>query len=155
MKRMESSFVQCSLLAALVLCTVPSCDRSAAVEHLNSPETTARNLPFSEAVRVGDTIYLSGQLGTVPGELKLVDGGIEAETKQALENIRATLSRGGLGMKDVVKCTVYMADIAEWPKMNMVYKTYFSSPYPARSAVAGSGLALGARVEIECMAVRR
>ncbi|MBN1531607.1 MAG: RidA family protein [Spirochaetes bacterium] len=114
----------------------------------------AKNLPFSEAVRVGDTFYLSGQIGTVPGEMKLVEGGIEAETRQAMENIRETLRRSGLEMKDVVKCTVYMADIAEWPAMSRVYRTYFSAPYPARSAVAGSGLALGARVEIECMAVR-
>ena len=114
------------------------------VEYLNSPELKALNLPFSEAVRVGNTLYLSGQLGNVPGTTKVVPGGIVPETKQTLENIKATLERHGSGLDKVVKCTVFMADIDEWPKMNEVYRTYFVQNPPARSAVAGSGLALGA-----------
>lgn len=125
------------------------------VEHLNPPGRETSDLPFSEAVRVDNTLYLSGQIGVVPGQLVLAEGGIEAETRQTMENIKNALNRYGASMDDVVKCTVFMADIEEWPRMNEVYRTYFKAPYPARSAVAGSGLALGARVEIECIAVMR
>lgn len=108
--------------------------------------------PFSESVRVDNLVFLSGQIGTVTGGDGLVEGGIQPETRQALENIRGALKRHGLQMRHVVKCTVMMADIAEWPAMNEVYRTFFEPPYPARSAFAGSGLALNARVEIECIA---
>jgi len=111
-----------------------------------------RSLPFSEAVRVGDVLYLSGQVGLVPGSLDLASGGIEAEAAQTLDNIQAVLERHGASMEDVFKCTVFLADIAEWPAFNEVYRRYFSAPYPARSALAASGLALGARVEVECLA---
>ena len=110
------------------------------------------DLPFSEAVRVGPMLYLSGQIGNRPGEMALVEGGIQAETRQTMENIKAVLEKYGSSLDEVVKCTVFLADIAEWPPMNEVYVTYFTNHKPARSAVAGSGLALGARVEIECMA---
>ncbi len=123
------------------------------VEYLDPP--APNTYPFSGAVRVGNTLYLSGALGTDPVTKKLVSGGIDAETKQTLENIKATLGRNGSDLDHVVKCTVFMADIQEWPKMNEVYKKYFLKHFPARSAVAGSGLALGARVEIECIAVIR
>jgi reactive intermediate/imine deaminase len=112
----------------------------------------AATLPFSEAVLVDRTLYLSGQLGT-DAELKLVPGGVEAETRQALENIRAVLARHGATLGDVVKCTVMMADMAEWPAMNAVYRTFFSAHLPARSAFGANGLALGARLEIEVLAV--
>lgn len=110
--------------------------------------------PFSPAVRVGNMLYLAGQIGsrTENGELVLVPGGIEAETRQTLENIRAILAQSGLGMERVVKCTVMMADMEEWPRMNAVYATFFSGAKPARSAFGSTGLALGARVEIECIA---
>ncbi len=123
------------------------------VEFLPAGGDEMRALPFSEAVRVGRTLYLSGQIGTVPGKVELAPGGIGSETRQTLDNIEAALARAGAGLSDVVKCTVFLADIAEWPAMNEVYVQYFESPYPARSAVAGSGLALDARVEIECIAV--
>jgi len=109
-------------------------------------------LPFSETVRVGRMLYLSGQLGT-QGTLELVAGGIAAETRQTLENIRRVLERHGLSLDHVVKCTVMLADIGEWQAMNEVYRTFFTRHLPARSAFGTSGLALGARVEIECMAV--
>jgi reactive intermediate/imine deaminase len=113
----------------------------------------ALDLPFSEAVRVGDMLYLSGQVGIRPGTTELVPGGIAEETRQTLENIRAVLERYGSSLDRVVKCTIFLADIGEWPSMNQVYVTFFGERKPARSAVAGSGLALGARVEIECIAV--
>lgn len=124
-----------------------------AVEFLNSPDAANRNLPFSQAVRVGDLLFLSGQLGTMPGTGELAPGGIAAETRQALENIKAVLERHGSSLDRVVKCTVFLADIAEWPAMNEVYRTYFPTHPPARSALGASGLARNARLEIECIAV--
>lgn len=109
-------------------------------------------LPFSEAVRYDNTLYLSGAIGIDPITDKLVEGGITAETRQTLQNIDATLSKHGLDRSDVIKCTVFMADIREWQMMNDVYVTYFGEDLPARSALGANGLALGARVEIECIA---
>jgi len=137
-------------LLALMLCSAIS--HAAEVEYLNSPATKSLNLPFSEAVRVDDTLYLSGQLGNRPGTHEVVAGGVGPETRQTLENISAALQRHGASLQDLVKCTIFLADINEWPAMNEVYKTFFTDHYPARSAIAGSGLALGARVEIECIA---
>jgi 2-iminobutanoate/2-iminopropanoate deaminase len=110
------------------------------------------SLPFSAAVRVGDMLYLSGQLGT-DGTGALVKGGIEPETRQVMENIRAVLEANGSAMSRVVKCLVMLADMAEWGAMNRVYVTFFPDHLPARSAMGASGLALNARVEIECVAV--
>ena len=109
-------------------------------------------LPFSEAVRVGHILYLSGQIGIDPATSKLAPGGIAAETRQTMENIKASLEKHGSSMAEVVKCTVYLADINEWAAMNMVYISYFPDNPPARSALGASGLALGSRTEIECMA---
>lgn len=110
--------------------------------------------PFSPAVQVGDLIFLSGQIGTdASASGAVVTGGIEPETKQTLENIKRTLEAIGRTMDDVVKCTVMMADMKEWDRMNAVYRTYFrEGRLPARSALGANGLALGARVEIECIA---
>lgn len=110
------------------------------------------SLPFSEAVRVGDMLYLSGQLGT-DSTGQLVPGGIGPETRQALSNVAAALTRHGSSLNQVIKCTVMLADIAEWAAMNEVYVTFFRSHRPARSTFGTSGLALGARLELECMAL--
>lgn len=112
---------------------------------------TKSDYPFSEAVRVGDLLFLAGKLGTKPDK-GLVKGGIKAETAQTMKNIKAVLERNGSNMDNVVKCTVFLADMNEWGKMNAVYRTFFNKNYPARSALGASGLALGARVEIECIA---
>ena len=125
------------------------------MEFLDSGKVLPAGLPFAEAVRVGDVVYLSGQVGTVPGTLKLVPGGIREESRQAMENIRATLQAHGLAMSDLVKCTVMLADIGEWSTFNDVYKAYFVDRHPARSAFGANGLALGARVEVECIAAAR
>ena len=110
--------------------------------------------PFSEAVRVGNVLYLSGALGT-DSTGKIVPGGIKAETKQVLENIKAALKRNGLDMDRVVKCTVFLADITEWPAMNEIYATYFPVNKPARSAFGGVQLVRGGRLELECIAAMR
>jgi len=144
------------LLPAMILALgcrsadVSRADRAPAF--LTSPDGAALALPFSEAVRAGDFLMLSGQVGNVPGKRELVPGGIGAEAGQALDNIKAILERHGASMDDVVKCTVFLADIREWPALNEVYRRYFPRHFPARSALAASGLALGARVEVECTA---
>jgi len=141
----------------LPLFVVLGCD----VEVDYAPEVTYLNmpgmpdgLPFSSAVRVGNTLYLSGKLGNTPGTLDLAQGGITGETRQTMDNISSVLQEFGSSMDDVVKCTVFLADMTEWSAMNEVYKTYFKNP-PARSALGANGLALNARVEIECIAVTR
>lgn len=121
-----------------------------AVEHYGRPVLNGQPLPFSDAVRVGDVLYLSGQLGLADGKLP---AGIEAQTKQTLDNIGAILKRAGLGYEDVFHCTVMLSDMANWPAMNKVYITYFpEGKRPARSAFGASGLALGALIELECEA---
>jgi reactive intermediate/imine deaminase len=121
-----------------------------AVEHSSAGNPNARN--FSEFVKVGNMIYLAGKLGT-DSTGKLAAGGIGPETKQTLENIKATLEKNGSSMDNVVKCTVMLADMKEWGDMNVVYNTFFKKErLPARSAFGTSGLALNGRVEIECMA---
>lgn len=125
---------------------------AADVEYYSSASETERALPFSDAVRVGDLLFLSGKIGTVPGTLELASGGIQGETRQTLDNIKAALERYGSSLSQVVKCTVFLADIAEWAAMNEIYLQYFPVNPPARSALGASGLALGARVEIECIA---
>jgi reactive intermediate/imine deaminase len=110
-------------------------------------------LPFSEAVRVGNTLYLSGEIGVDNKTHKLVEGGIKAEAKQVMDNIKATLERNGSSMDQVVKCTVMIVDMKEWSAFNEVYVTYFKKDrFPARSAFGSNGLAFGAKVEVECLA---
>ena len=145
-----------NFLTLLAVFCVAACEvhveQDTDVEYLQSPGTEDMNLPFSTAVRVGNTLYLSGSIGLVPGTRELAEGGIQGETRQTMDNIKDTLETFGSSMDDVVKCTVFLADMAEWGAMNEVYRTYFSKP-PARSALGASGLALDARVEIECIAV--
>jgi 2-iminobutanoate/2-iminopropanoate deaminase len=116
-----------------------------------APQGAMAAYPFSPAVRVGDVLYLSGQIGT-DSSGRLVPGGIEAETRQTMDNIRDVLARAGSSLDRVAKCTVMIADMREWPAMNAIYATYFPRNKPARSALGANGLALGARVEIECIA---
>jgi 2-iminobutanoate/2-iminopropanoate deaminase len=125
------------------------------IERFNSGRVLPRAVPFPEGTAVGGFLFLSGQLGNLPGTMALVEGGIRAETRQALENIVAVLQGQGLGLANLMRCTVMLADIAEWPDFNAVYGEFFADvPMPARSAFGCSGLALGARVEIECTAAR-
>jgi len=145
-----------ALLASLVgLLACESRERSGANPPLTLervPMPGKRQLPFSAAVRVGPMLYLSGQLGT-DSTGRLVAGGIGPETAQALANVSGLLAAHGSGMDRVVKCTAMLADMAEWPAMNVEYARHFPAGFPARSAFGTSGLALGARVELECLAL--
>jgi reactive intermediate/imine deaminase len=122
------------------------------ITYHNMPGSEDSGLPFSSAVQVDNTLYLSGNLGNVPGSQGLAPGGIEAETRQTMENIESVVEQFGSSMDRIVKCTVFLADMEEWAAMNAVYRTYFKNP-PARSAFGANGLALGARVEIDCIAI--
>ena len=134
----------------------PATPSSRHIERLNSPAFSTLGLPFSEIVRMGDTLYLSGQMGTLPGTLTLAPGGLQAEARQAMHNIQATLQAHGYSLDHIVKCTVMLADMADWPAFNTIYTSFFTAPYPARSAFGCSGLAMGGRLEIDVIAgVRR
>jgi 2-iminobutanoate/2-iminopropanoate deaminase len=137
-------------MTAVALMGAQAVDRPA-VERIGEPSISGQRLPFSSAVRVGDMLYLSGQIGNRP-DGTLPDG-IEAQSRQAMDNVGAVLKSVGLGYGDVVKCTVMIDDIKQWGEFNKVYVTYFpDGKFPARSAFGADGLALGALLEVECWA---
>ncbi len=138
-------------IVSLLVLAAPALSQVDDVEYFSAAGPGGRVLPFSDAVRVGNLLFLSGKLGTTADGL--APGGIAGETRQALENIKASLERHGSSMDRVVKCTVFLVDMAEWDQMNEVYVTFFGDNLPARSALGTSGLALGGRVEIECIGV--
>ena len=152
MSRINAAISVCLLLGAVPPSAAAGEPGAPAVEFMAAEDAGSIKLPFSDAVRVGDLLFLSGKLGNLPGTSKLASGGIQGETRQTMENLKAVLEHAGSSLDRVVKCTVFLADMAEWGAMNEVYRTYFENP-PARSALGASGLALGARVEIECIAV--
>jgi len=150
---MKSVNLKFLILSLLFLSSVTVLNTTVADEEAKSEASSpVLNLPFSDAVRVGNLLFLSGNLGAIPGTLELAPGGIRGETRQTMENIKATLEKYGSSLGEVVKCTVFLADISDWPAMNEVYIEYFPDKPPARSALGVNGLALGARTEIECIA---
>lgn len=140
------------LTAALaVACAVPlAC--AAEPQFVDAGSPLPGDVPFSAAVRQGDVLYLSGQLGVLPGSRMLAPGGIRAEARQAMLNIESVLKANGLDFRDLIRCTVMLADIGDWSAFNEVWLSMLAKPYPARSAFATNGLALGGRVEVECSA---
>lgn len=140
----------CTILAVFLFASPPGI-RAAEIARYDDGPFAGMGYPFSESARVGNLLFLAGQIGE-DTDGKLVPGGIRAEAEQMMLNIKAALARRGLDMEHVVKCTVFLADIAEWGTFNEVYKKHFSQPYPARSALGASGLAVNARVEMECIA---
>ncbi|XP_071836450.1 2-iminobutanoate/2-iminopropanoate deaminase-like [Apostichopus japonicus] len=110
--------------------------------------------PYNQAVAVGSTVYLSGQVGIDPGTGTMVEGGIEPEAHQVFKNISEVLTAAGLTFKDVVKCTVLLASMDDYATINKIYGTYFTDKFPARAAYQTAGLPKNARVEIECIAVK-
>lgn len=127
-------------------------DDAHSVVVFNTAENASLGLPFSEAARIGNTLYVSGQIGVEPGSLELVPGGVKAETRQTMQNIRVVLERYGSSMDQVAKCTVFLRDMNEWSLMNEAYVASFGTHRPARAALGSSGLALDGSVEIECVA---
>lgn len=123
------------------------------IEHYQSEEMARLGLPFSDAVRVDNMLYLSGVVGIVPGKMELVPGGLEAESKQIMENIKKVLEANGSSLEKAIKFTVFIDDIGRWSDFNKVYVEYFPGKKPARSALGADGLALGAAIEVECIAV--
>ncbi|PHI21318.1 reactive intermediate/imine deaminase [Lewinellaceae bacterium SD302] len=118
-----------------------------------SPDPTRADTPFSEAVQAGNLYFLSGQIGRDPKTKKLAEGGIRAETRQCLENIKAVLANHGLEMKDVVKALVILDDIGDFAAFNEIYREYLPQK-PARTTFAAEALAVGAKIEIEVTAVK-
>jgi 2-iminobutanoate/2-iminopropanoate deaminase len=110
--------------------------------------------PYSQAILAGDTLYCSGQIPLDPQTNRLIDSGIEAETERVLENLGAVLRAAQMSFANVVQCTVYLTDMADYAQVNEIYARYFSEAPPAREAVQVTGLPRGARVEISCIAVR-
>jgi 2-iminobutanoate/2-iminopropanoate deaminase len=108
--------------------------------------------PYSQAIQVGNLVYTSGQIPIDPATGTFIEGGIKEQTRQSLTNVRAILEEAGLSMANVVKTTVFLADMADFADMNAVYAEFFAEPYPARSAVAVKSLPKGALVEIEVVA---
>jgi 2-iminobutanoate/2-iminopropanoate deaminase len=119
---------------------------------LNTKKAPAAIGPYSQAIRVGNLVYTSGQIPIDPATGSFAKGGIKEQTRQSLTNVKAILEEAGLGMGNVVKTTVFMADMNDFADMNAVYAEFFSEPYPARSAVAVKTLPKGALVEIEVVA---
>lgn len=118
-----------------------------------APESAIlEGLPFSPGIRADDFLFLSGAIGTRPGTSELVSEDVGEQTTQSLRNLEAVLAADGLGLADVVKCTVFLIDMADYAAMNEAYAAVWPGSPPARSTLAGTGLAMGARVEIECIA---
>ena len=138
-------------LAAASLMAAGNPAKSSAKTAINPPGT-AEGLPFSNAILVGNTLYVAGQEGLVNG--KLAEGGITAQTSAALTNIKKIVEQAGFQMADVVSVTVYMADLSEFGDMNKVYKTFFPEPRPARATVQVAALVGNARIEISAIAVK-
>ncbi len=121
---------------------------------IDSPNAPAAIGPYSQAILAGNTLYCSGQIAFIPETGELLQGDIEEETIQTLENLGAVLKGAGMSYENVVSCTIYFADINDYAQVNEVYSRYFNESPPARAAVEVSALPRGARIEITCVAVR-
>ncbi|MEQ9520567.1 MAG: RidA family protein [Parvibaculum sp.] len=147
MKSIKATLIVCAAIA------IPGTAWAEPITRYTDPAMANANLPFSQAVRVGDMLYLSGQIGNVPGTLDLAPGGMEAEARQTMENIQTVLKANGADFGKVTKCLVMLADMSQWADFNKVYVTYFEpGKFPARSAFGANGLALGGALEVECEA---
>ncbi len=148
---MKHFFSLICILSLLISCKTENTNPTAIFHKTHEPKKV--NAPFSDAVQVGNLFFLSGQVGMDHTTRKLVPGGIKAETKKVLENIKEVLAQHQMTMDNVVKCTVILSDIDDFSAFNQVYTTYFPQK-PARTTFAASGLAVGAKIEIECIAAR-
>lgn len=141
------------LLFLLFFSACQSNPKATEIEYYQSEEMAALGLPFSDAVRVDNMLYLSGVIGMPPGKLELVEGGLEAQSRQIMENISRVLEANGSSLENTIKFTVFIDDIDRWSEFNEAYVEYFPNQKPARSALGVDGLALNALIEVECIAV--
>jgi 2-iminobutanoate/2-iminopropanoate deaminase len=155
MMRSENSSLAAFLVLAATSASVLASCAAQISRHYDRDRALPAALPFSSAVVVGDTIYLAGEIGRKPGTTTVVEGGVGAETTQIFENYKATLARVGSTLDDIVKCTVFLDDMAKFAEMNAAYIQFFPNEKPARSTFGVDGLAYGAALEIECISVKR
>ena len=120
---------------------------------IQSADAPAAIGPYSQAIRAGNTLYMSGQIPLDPKSMQIVDGGIEPQAHQVFRNLRAVAAAAGATLNDIVKVTILMADIAEFAKVNEIMATYFDAPYPARATYQVAALPRGARIEVEATLV--
>ena len=144
------------VLSILILFSGCSTQTNNDAEYFVSDKSKELNFPFSDASIVGNIIYVSGQVGSEPGTREIVEGGIAAETLQTLNNINMILNDLGSNSDKIFKCLCMLEDINDYTEMNNAYTTFFNGRenLPSRSTFAGSGLALGAKIEIECWAIK-
>ncbi len=141
------------LVIVTLLCSCGDKPNQTEITYYQSDDMASLGLPFSDAVRVDNMLYLSGVVGMIPGKMELVEGGLEAESRQIMENIQKVLQANGSSLENAIKFTIFIDDINRWSDFNKVYVEYFPNKKPARSALGVEGLALGAAVEVECIAV--
>jgi 2-iminobutanoate/2-iminopropanoate deaminase len=145
-----------TITSQVVAASVIATSTAFAQKQVINPPNARPGGVLSTAVKVGDIVFLSGALGTKPGGGGLAEGGIQGQTRQALENIKASATLAGVTMEDMVKCTVFLTDVADFQAMNQVYREFFPANPPARSTVAVAGLVVqGAVIEIECIAAAK
>ncbi len=159
-RKMDSGFFasrspRMKVLAAFLAVSLAACAPAQTPRNYDRDPSLPADLPFSSAVVVGKTIYLSGEIGRAPGGTTLVEGGVAAETRAIFENYKATLARLGADLSDIVKCTVFLDDMTKFAEMNAAYAAVFPEEKPARSTFGVDGLAMGASLEIECLAVKK
>ena len=156
MKPFCTLFLTCSLLTLAFSCSSnPQVQNNPMKQCINTPNAPAAIGPYSQAIDSGHgLIFVSGQLPIVPATGAFPEGGVKEQTFQSLTNAKAILEAAGLSLANVVKTTVFLADMGDFAAMNEVYAQFFSEPFPARSAVAVKTLPKGALVEVECIAAR-
>jgi len=140
--------------AATTVLFLAACSETSVERKFDRDPSLSADLPFSSAVVVGDVIYLSGEIGRAPGTMTIVEGGVGAQTQQIFENYQTTLVRLDSSLSDIVKCTVFLDDMAHYSEMNAAYAAAFPGDKPARSTFGVDGIALDADLEIECLAVK-
>ncbi|VAV97986.1 Putative aminoacrylate peracid reductase RutC @ RidA/YER057c/UK114 superfamily protein [hydrothermal vent metagenome] len=144
-----------NIFASLAALMLAACGAQPNERTYDRDPSLPQDLPFSSAVVIGDTIYLSGEVGRAPGGTTIVEGGVGAETTQIFENYKITLARLDSDLSDIVKCTVFLDDMEKFAEMNTAYAEFFPGDKPARSTLGADGLAVGAAIEIECLAIRK
>ncbi|MBL4619843.1 MAG: hypothetical protein JKX88_07080 [Marinicaulis sp.] len=143
-----------TMIIATIILFLSACGETPIERKFDRDPSLSADLPFSSAVIVGDVIYLSGEIGRAPGAMTIVEGGVGAQTRQIFENYHVTLTRLGSSLSDIVKCTIFLDDMDDYAEMNTAYAAAFPGDKPARSTLGVDGLALGADLEIECLAVK-